>query len=157
MNTQDTREEELLAELHEIYCRHATGTRISRRSLLRSSAGTGVVTAVGMGGLLELLANREAFAAGNVIAIVGVTRNQTGGTPHRHTFSVRFQVTEVTETDITGNVFGRTEAVISTGDEKEEQHWHLIQSTVPVALGTFVLSGTENEEPMQHRHQVSIE
>src|SRR5262245_45232609 len=113
-----------------------TGPRISRRALLRASAGSAVVTAVGIGGLRELLASREAIAAGMVIALVGVTGEpfeDPEETPHRHTFSARFHVTEVTPTAIMGNVVGRTAAVISTSDVDEEQHFHLI-SMEDVAL-----------------------
>src|SRR5436309_8208245 len=136
MNFKETRTEQLLAELWEQNPgRDATGARISRRKLLRSSAGTAVVATVGMSGLLELLSNREAFAAGMVIVIVGVTRepNLSEETPHRHTFSVRFQITSISPAPfpegsvIMGNVAGRTEAVISTGSVPEDQHWHLIQ------------------------------
>src|SRR5262245_3033395 len=95
--------------------RGGTGPRISRRALLRASAGSAVVTAVGIDGLLELLTNREAIAAGMVIAIVGVTREPFDApdeTPHRHTFAARFHVTDVSPTAIMGTVVGRTLAVI---------------------------------------------
>ena len=75
MNSKNSHTKQRLLALWEEYrSRGATGSRISRRTLLRSSAGSAVVAAVGIGGLLELLANREAIAAGTVIAIVGVTR-----------------------------------------------------------------------------------
>jgi len=137
----------------------ATGPRISRRALLGASAGGAVVTAVGIGGLLELLANRDAIAAGMVVAIVGVTREPFEApdeTPHRHTFSVRFHVTDVSPTAIMGTVVGRTEAVISTSDVAEEQHFHLI-SMQDVSLENFILSGPENNESGEHTHQLSIE
>jgi hypothetical protein len=131
--------------------------RISRRALLRSSAGNAVVSVVGIGGLMELLANREAIAAGNVIALVGVTREPTSAeVPHRHTFSVRFVVTQVSPSSIIGNVSGRTEATISTSSQKEEQHFHLIQMT-GVPLQMAILSGPEDNEQGGHMHFVSIE
>jgi len=155
-------EEQLLSEIEE-ECLNRDGTRprisrrISRRQLFRSSAGTAVVSAVGIGGLLELLANREAIAAGNVLALVGVTREPSGGDdPHRHTFAVRFAVTQVNASTITGDVRGRTEATISTGDEKEEQHFHLIQGT-NVPLEQTLISGPENNEVGEHTHVLSIE
>jgi hypothetical protein len=159
MSSKLSRTEQLLAELEEEYLgRDARGHRISRRELLRSSAGTAVVSAVGIGGLLELLANREAIAAGMVLAIVGVTRERMplSETPHRHTFSVRFQVTSVNSSTIMGNVSGRTEAVISTSSTREDQHFHLIQMP-NISLEQLILSGPEGNEAGGHMHQVSIE
>jgi len=141
------------------YSRGAIGPRISRRALLKASAGSAVVTAVGIGGLLELLANREAIAAGMVIAIVGVTREPFEApdeTPHRHTFATQFQVTDVSPTAVMGTVVGRTLAVISTSDVEEEQHFHLIPSQ-SVSLEQLILSGPENNESGEHTHQLSIE
>src|SRR6476469_7938823 len=75
MNGRDSRTEELLSELTEQYSgRDAKVRRISRRRLFRSLAGNTVVSAIGVGGLLELLASREALAAGMQITIDGVTR-----------------------------------------------------------------------------------
>ena len=95
----------------------ATGSGISRRALLKYGSGTAMVAGVGLAGLLELLEHREAIAAGNVIPIVGVTRepDEAEETAHRHTFSLRFRVTSVSPSAIIGDVSGRTEAVISTG------------------------------------------
>ena len=160
MNSRNSRTKQLLAELWEEYrSRGATGSRLSRRALLRSCAGSAVVAAVGIGGLLELVANREAIAAGMVIAIVGVTREPfmaPDETPHRHTFSARFRVTDVSDTAIMGTVVGRTEAVISTSSVKEEQHFHLIQLE-SVSLEQVILSGPENSESGEHTHELSIE
>jgi hypothetical protein len=109
----------ILSALWEKYRgRVATGSGFGRRAFLRSGTGIAAVSAVGISGLLELLANREALAAGNVIPIVGVTREPfmaPDETPHRHTFSVRFHVTDVSDTAIMGIVVGRTESVIARG------------------------------------------
>jgi hypothetical protein len=160
MNPSNPRTKHLLSELWEEYCRRgATGSRISRRALLRSSAGGAVVSAVGIGWLLELLANREAIAAGMVIPIVGVTREPFAApdeTPHRHTFAVRFHVTDVSEAAILGDLVGRTHAVISTGPDQEEQHFHLIK-VQSIALEQVILSGPENNESGEHMHEVSVE
>ena len=136
----------------------ATGSGISRRALLGFGSGTAVVATIGLTGVLELLEHREALAAGTVIALVGVTRepDEEEETPHRHTFSARFRVTSVSPTAIIGDVSGRTEAVISTGSENEDQHFHLIEGT-DVTLESLILSGTENNEPDEHSHQVSLE
>src|SRR5262245_25896178 len=137
----------------------ATGFRLSRRALLKSTAGGAAVAAVGIGGLLELLANREAIAAGMVIAIVGVTREPfmaPDETPHRHTFAARFHVTEVSEIAIMGTVTGRTLAVISTSDVAEEQHFHVIPMQ-SVSLEQLIVSGPENNESGEHTHELSIE
>src|SRR5215813_6830281 len=160
MVPSNSRTNQLLAKLWQEYrSRGATRFQISRRALLRSSAGGAVVSAVGIGGLLELLANREAIAAGMVIPIVGVTREPfmtPEETPHRHTFSVRFRVIDVSETAIMGTVVGRTQAVISTSAVKEDQHFHLIPSQ-SVSLEQLVLSGPENNEAGEHMHELSIE
>ena len=160
MSNRSNRTEELLSKPEGLYRGlDATGSRMSRRELLRYSSRTAVVTAIGMAGLLDLLANREAIAQGmGVIQLVGVTRepNLPEETPHRHTFSARFRPTSVTSSAIVGDVSGRTQAVISTGSEKEEQHFHNIQGT-GVPLGTLILSGTENDAPEGHSHQVSVE
>src|SRR5262245_11119869 len=139
--------------------RGTTRFQISRRVLLRSSTGVAVGSAIGIGGLLELLANREALAAGMVIPIVGVTREpfmEPDATPHRHTFAVIFRVTDVSATAVMGTVVGRTHAVISTSTVKEEQHFHLIPRQ-HVSLEELVLSGPENNEPGEHTHQLSVE
>jgi hypothetical protein len=139
-------------------CRPEAGSRIGRRALFKYTSGTAIVTGVGLAGLLELLEHREAIAAGNVIPIIGITRepDEAEETPHRHTFSVRFRVTSVSPSAIIGDVSGRTQSVISTGTEKEDQHFHLIGAT-GVALEDLILSGTENNEPGEHSHLLSIE
>jgi hypothetical protein len=93
-----------------------------------------------------------------VIQIVGITRepDEDEETPHRHTFSARFVVTSVDPSAIVGNVSGRTERVISTGSVKEDQHFHDIEGT-DVDLETLISSGTENNEPDEHSHLLSIE
>src|SRR5215813_12879587 len=120
MSNKSNRTEELLSKPGGLYRGlDATGSRMSRRELLRYSSKTAVVTAIGMAGLLDLLANREAIAQGmGVIQLLGVTRepNFPEETPHRHTFSARFQPTRrITPSAIVGDVTGRTAAVISTG------------------------------------------
>jgi hypothetical protein len=159
MNSRNSRTKQLLSELWEEYhSRGATGSRISRRALLRYGSGTAVVAGVGLAGLLELLEHREAIAAGTVIPIVGITRepDEAEETPHRHTFSARFVVTSVSPSAIIGDVSGRTQAVISTGSVQEDQHFHVIEGT-DVELEALILSGTENNEPGEHSHLVSIE
>jgi hypothetical protein len=139
--------------------RFAAGPQIGRRTLLKSGTGIAVVSAVGLSELLELLTNREAFAAGMVIPLVGVTREpfmDPEETPHRHTFSARFQVTDVSPTAIMGTISGRTARVISTGSEKEDQHFHIIRAE-DVSLEQLILSGPEDNEEGEHTHQVSIE
>ena len=159
MSNRSNRSEELLSKPEGLYRGlDATGSRMSRRELLRYSSRTAVVTAIGMAGLLDLLANREAIAQGMVIQLVGVTRepNLPEETPHRHTFSARFRPTSVTSSAIVGDVSGRTQAVISTGTEKEDQHFHNIQET-GLTLSALILSGTENDVAGEHSHLVSIE
>jgi len=159
MNSRSNRPEELLSKPEGVYRGlGASGSRMSRRELLRHTSSTAVVTAIGMAGLLELLENREAIAQGMVIQIVGVTRepNFPDETPHRHTFSARFRPTRITPSAIVGDVTGRTQAVISTGTAKEDQHFHDIEGT-GVVLDALILSGTENNVPGEHKHQVSIE
>jgi hypothetical protein len=159
MNFKGHRAEHLLSNLAgDNPGRPATGSRISRRALLRYGSGTAVVAGVGLAGLLELLEHREAIAAGTVIPIVGITRepDEAEETPHRHTFSARFVVTSVSPSAIIGDVSGRTQAVISTGSVQEDQHFHVIEGT-DVELEALILSGTENNEPGEHSHLVSIE
>jgi hypothetical protein len=159
MNFRGHRAEHLLSNLAgDNPGRPATGSRISRRALLRYGSGTAVVAGVGLAGLLELLEHREAIAAGTVIPIVGITRepDEAEETPHRHTFSARFVVTSVSPSAIIGDVSGRTQAVISTGSVQEDQHFHVIEGT-DVELEALILSGTENNEPGEHSHLVSIE
>ena len=160
MNSRDGHIKQVLSSLWEEYGRRGvTSTRISRRAVLRSTAGGAVIAAVGIGGLLELLAAREAIAAGMVIPIVGVTREPfmaPDETPHRHTFSVRFHVTDVSPAAIMGTVAGRTQAVISTSSVEEEQHFHLI-AIQSVSLEQLIVSGPENNEPGEHAHELSIE
>jgi hypothetical protein len=149
-----------LSALWEEYrSRVAAGAPFGRRTFLRSGTGAAVSLA-GIGSLLELLAAGEAIAAGTVVVpIIGVTREpfrDPDETPHRHTFSAHFRVTDISDTAIVGNVVGRTERVISTGSEEEEQHFHLI-SMQGVSLEQLLLSGPENNEPGEHMHEVSIE
>jgi hypothetical protein len=160
MSSRSNRTEELLSKPEGVYRGlDATGSRMSRRELFRyTSSSTAVITAIGTAGLLELLENREAIAQGMVIQIVGVTRepNLPEETPHRHTFSARFEPTRITPSTIVGDVTGRTQAVISTGTVKEDQHFHDIEGT-GVVLDALILSGTENNVPGEHKHLVSIE
>jgi hypothetical protein len=160
MKSSDSRTRQLLSGLWGEDCSGgATRLQISRRGLLKSSAGGAVISAVGIGGLLELLGNREAIAAGMVIAIGGVTREPfmaPDETPHRHTFSVRFHVIDVSSTAIMGTVVGRTHAVISTSAVDEEQHFHLVPSQ-SVSLEQLIVSGPENDEEGEHTHELSIE
>jgi hypothetical protein len=65
-------------------------------------------------------------------------------------------VTSISPTAIMGDVSGRTSRVISTGTEREDQHFHLIRGT-NVALEALILSGTEDNEPGEHSHLVSLE
>jgi hypothetical protein len=110
-------------------------SRISRRELLKSSAGTAVVSAVGAAGLLELLSNRKAVAAGAIIAIVGVTSEvgehsaKTVEPAHRHTFDAGFFVRSLNRStgEIRGDIFGQTVLTLSTGFEIEDAHVHLIK------------------------------
>ena len=136
----------------------ATGSGISRRALFRYGSGTAVIAGVGLAGLLDLLENREAIAAGMKIGLHGITRepDKPAETPHRHTFSAVFRVTSVTPSKIMGDVSGRTGRVISTGSEREDQHFHLIRGN-NVALEDLILSGTEDEDPGEHSHNVSLE
>jgi hypothetical protein len=158
MNFRGHRADQLLSKRAEDDPgRPATGSRISRRALLRFGSGT-VVAGVGLAGLLELLEHREAIAAGVVIQIHGMTRepDESEETPHRHTFSARFVVTSVSPSAIIGDVSGRTHAVISTSSVKEDKHFHVIEGT-DVELEALILSGTENNEAGEHSHLVSIE
>jgi hypothetical protein len=159
MNGRDSYMEQRLREVEEERRgRAAKGRRVSRRRLLGSIAGNTVVTAVGIGGLLELLASREAFAVGTQITLDGVTRepNQPEETPHRHLFSVTFQVTSVSPSAITGNAVGRAGHVISTSSVREDDHFHVIQWT-GISLEQLILTGPEDNEAGGHMHLVSIE
>jgi hypothetical protein len=120
------------------------GRGINRRTLFKYGSRTALVATFGMTGLLELLANREALAAGTVIPLVGITRepDEADETPHRHTFSARFGVTSISPSGIIG--------------EKEDQHFHIIEAT-DIELETVILSGTENNEQGEHSHLISIE
>src|SRR5437867_5384252 len=148
MNRTDRRTEQLLRELEEQYFGSAAkGRRISRRRLFRSLAGNTVISAIGIGGLLELLASREAIAVGMQITIDGVTRepNQAEETPHRHLFTVTFQVTTVSPMAIMGNALGRAGHVISTSSVPEDDHFHVIQMS-GVSLEQLILTGPEDNE-----------
>jgi hypothetical protein len=138
--------------------RVATESGISRRTLLRYGSGTAVIAGIGLAGVLEVLENREAIAAGMVLGIHGITRepDEADETPHRHAFTAVFRVTSVSPTAIMGDVSGRTSRVISTGSEREDQHFHRIKGT-EVALESLLLSGTEDDEPGEHAHLVSLE
>ena len=138
--------------------RGATGSGISRRMLLRYGSGTAVIAGIGLAGMLEILDDREAIAAGMVLGIHGITRepDEADETPHRHAFAALFRVTSVSPSAIVGDVSGRTSRVISTGTEREDQHFHRIKGT-DVALETLILSGTEDDEEGEHAHLVSLE
>ena len=135
------------------------GKQISRRGLVRSLAGTPVVATLGTGGLLTLLANRQAVAAGTAIPIAGVT-SETGdrgtmeGEAHRHTFGAIFTMRSINPDNgnILGDIIGRTQLVVSTGDEREDFHVHFIQmrnvlisQTVPTLVAD------------QHLHQLHVD
>jgi hypothetical protein len=159
MNFRGQRAERPLSTVGGDDARHAApDSRIGRRALFKYGSGTVVLASVGLSGLMQLLENREAIAAGMVIPLHGITRepDEAEETPHRHTFSARFRVTSVSPSAIIGDVSGRTERVISTGSEDEDQHFHLIEGT-DVSLEALILSGTENNEPDEHSHLVSIE
>jgi hypothetical protein len=133
-------------------------SQISRRKLLKSGAGTAVVSALGAGGLLELLANRKAVAAGTVIAVVGVTgetgdRGKASGEAHRHTFSASFIVKALNRHTgrILGDIIGRTGAVLSTGDGQEDFHIHNIRM-MNVTIDEEILTLVAD----QHRHLLSV-
>jgi hypothetical protein len=115
--------------------RTAMHSHISRRDLLKSAGGTTVVSAVGISGLLSLLANRQAVAAGHVIAIVGMTgefgQRQSGAQnpAHRHTFAANFTLKSINPDTgvLLGDIFGTTGQVVSTGHDQEDFHVHPIQ------------------------------
>jgi hypothetical protein len=125
---------------------------------LRYGSGAAVIASAGLAGLLDLLQSRAALAAGIQIGLHGITRepDEPDETPHRHAFSAVFRVTSISPTAIMGDVSGRTSRVISTGTEREDQHFHLIRGT-NVALEALILSGTEDNEPGEHSHLVSLE
>ena len=77
-------------------------------------------------------------------------------TPHRHLFSVSFQVTSVSPSAIMGNAVGRLGHVISTSSIPEGDHFHVVQMS-GVSLEQLILSGPEDGTPGGHMHQVSIE
>jgi len=109
--------------------------RLSRREILRGASGSAVISAVGIGGLLSMLANRQAVAAGTVFAVVGVTSDEgdripsTPGAAHRHTFAAQFTVKSINPNTgvIIGDLQGITDKVIQTGPDEEEFHRHLIR------------------------------
>jgi hypothetical protein len=171
MNSRVSRTQRLLSELEERYLseieeeylardgeRPRITRRISRRELLRSGAGTTIVSAVGAAGLVELLANRAAIAQGQVIALTGVTRERIPGseTPHRHTFSATFTTTSISPSAIIGNVSGGTTSLIQTSSVVEEGHFHRIQG-IGVRLDHLIFSGPENNEAGEHVHHVDLE
>jgi len=159
MNFREQRADQLLANFAvDASCSPAIGSRINRRTLFRYGSGAAVIAGIGFAGLLELLENREAIAGIMVIGLHGITRepDELEEIPHRHSFSATFRVTSVSPSGIMGDVSGRTGRVISTGSEREEQHFHLIRGT-DVALESLLLSGTENDEPDEHSHLLSLE
>lgn len=159
MNRADSRPTELLLELEREYrSRLGKGRTMSRRRLLGSISGNTVVAAVGIGGLLELLASRDAIAAGTQITIDGVTRepDEEEETPHRHLFTVTFQVFSVSPTAIMGSVNGRAGHVISTGSVREDEHFHVISAS-SVSLEQLIVSGPEDNLTGHHKHPLSIE
>jgi len=159
MNRAHSRPTELLSELEKEYrSRLRMGRTMSRRRLLGSMTGNAVVAAVGIGGLLELLASGDAIAAGTQITLDGVTRepDEEDETPHRHLFTVTFQVISVSPTAIMGSVSGRAGHVISTGTAKEDEHFHVISAS-SVSLEQLILSGPEDNEVGGHKHPISIE
>ena len=133
--------------------------QINRRDLLRSLASTPVMTAVGAGGLLTLLANRQAVAAGTQIPIVGVTsefgdRGHQPGEAHRHTFGALFILRSINPNNgtIRGDIIGQTQAVISTGDEPEDFHVHFIQMGNVVIAQTIATAVAD-----EHAHLLEID
>jgi len=159
MKSRLSREERFLLELEEEFpSPESTEPRVvSRRELLRMSGKNAVVTAIGVGGLLELLANREAVAAGFIVGIVGVTRepSEEEETPHRHTFAARFLVTSVSPDAVSGKVYGQTYATISTGSEREDRHFHYIPLQM-TSLEALVNTGPENNKAGEHVHPVGL-
>ena len=132
---------------------------INRRDLLRSIAGSPVVATLGAGGLLTLLANRQAVAAGTSLPIVGFTsefgdRGTQPGEAHRHTFGAIFTLKSINPDNgnITGDIIGQTQQVISTGDEPEDFHVHFIRMQgvlITQTIPTFVAD--------QHAHQLHVD
>jgi hypothetical protein len=133
--------------------------QINRRDLLRSMAGSPVVAALSTGGLLTLLADRQAVAAGTALPIVGVTsefgdRGTMAGEAHRHTFGAIFTLRSINPDNgnIVGDIVGQTQQVISTGDEPEDFHTHFIQMQhvlITQTIPTFVAD--------QHAHQLHVD
>jgi len=134
--------------------------QISRRELLKSGAGTAVLSAVGAGGLLSLLANRQAVAAGTILAIVGVTSEvgehgaKSSEPAHRHTFDAAFILRSINPDNgvIRGDLFGQTRLVISTGHTREDFHIHAIRMR-NVMIDDSVLTLVADE----HRHQLHVD
>src|SRR3989442_571708 len=67
-------EQRLSADAVDAPVRPASGAGISRRALFRYGSATAVIAGVGLAGLLELLENREAIAAGMELGLHGITR-----------------------------------------------------------------------------------
>ncbi len=132
--------------------------QIRRRDLLKSLAGTPVMTALGAGGLLTLLADRQAVAAGTVIAITGVT-SEVGdrggpGEAHRHTFAAGFLLKHINPDNgqILGDIIGQTQLVVSTGHAPEDFHIHPIRMA-NVLIDQTILTIVAD----QHAHQLHVD
>ena len=105
------------------------------------------------------VAHAENCTGSGAIPIVGVTsevgdRGTMAGEAHRHTFGAIFTLKRINPNngDITGDIIGQTQQVLSTGDEPEDFHVHfirmqnvLISQTIP----TFVAD--------QHAHQLHVD
>ena len=134
-------------------------SQINRRELIKSLVGTPVVSSIGVGGLLTLLANRQAVAANTEIPITGVTtetgnRGNAPGEPHRHTFTGIFTVQSINPDNgiILGSISGETQLVISTGDEEEDFHVHEI-SAGGIVIGHEIWTAIGDF----HRHRLSVD
>lgn len=126
------------------------GKEIRRRDLLKGMATSPVVATLGTGGLLSLLANRQAVAQGTVIEITGVT----AGSGHVHTFTAGFRLRNInTETGvITGDIVGRTLATIATGGSPAQDHLHTVRM-LGVQIGQSVNTSTD----FFHAHSLQVD
>lgn len=134
--------------------------KISRREILRSASGTAVVSAVGIGGLLSMLANRQAVAAGTTIAVVGVTDERgdrilnTPGAAHRHTFRAGFIVKSINPDTgvIIGDLVGQTDLTLETGPHDEPPHRH------PIRIMNAQIGGTVDTGVASfHAHSLRVD